>query len=180
MYRGCWHIVLAIGLIVLPCLGQAQEEAQGEQGQTATQQQPAQTLPIPLLVDIIEDEAEAEARKNREAEARRNQKDDLVAQQGMNAATQAMNRATQRMAKYAFWSTWIVAFGTFLLAATLYQTRRAAISAKDMVDEAKRTTDAANQTISDTREMSERELRAYVNFPLIKTITNTRAPRKMP
>jgi hypothetical protein len=135
-------------LIVLPYSGQAQEEAQGEQGETATQQQPAQTLPIPLPVDIIEDEAAAEARKHREAEARQNEEDDLVAQQGMNRATQAMNEATQRMALYSLISTGLVALGTALLIVTLWLTRQANRAAQTAVDV--------------TRDIGQRQIRAYV------------------
>ncbi len=148
MHRGYRHIVLAIGLIVLPCLGQAQEEAQGEQGQATTQQQPAPTLPIPLLVDIIEDEAEAEARKYREAEARQNQKDDLVAQQGMDRATQAINEATQRMALYSLISTGFVGIGTGLLIVTLWLTRQA--------------NRAAQEAVEVTRDIGQRQIRAYM------------------
>ena len=141
MSRGCWHIILAIGLISLPCSGQAQDEEQGEQGQTATQQQPAPTLPIPLLVDIIEDEAAAEARKRREAEARQNQKDDLVAQQGMDRATQAMQQ-------YSYVQTWLIGSGTALLIVTLLLTLQANL--------------AAREAVKVTREIGEKQLRAYL------------------
>jgi len=128
-------------LIALPCLGQAQDEEQGEQGQTATQQQPAPTLPIPLLVDIIEDEAAAEARKRREAEARQNEKDDLVAQQGMDRAAQAMQQ-------YSYVQTWLIGSGTALLIVTLLLTLQANL--------------AAREAVKVTREIGEKQLRAYL------------------
>ena len=141
-------IIAALGLICLTTLGQAQEQASEPKRETATQQQPAQTLPIPLPVDIVEDKTTAEARERHEAEARQREKEDLVAQQGMNRATQAMNEATQRMADYAYWSTGLVGFGTFLLVITLWLTRQA--------------NKAAQAAVEVTRDIGEKQVRAYL------------------
>ncbi len=110
MLRGRWHIVLAIGLIAISSavLGQTDEQPQEPQRKTQQEQGPTQIAPIPLPIEIVEDDAESEARKRHEAEASEREIKDLIAQQGMNEATQAMNRATERMAKYAFWSTEVV------------------------------------------------------------------------
>ena len=119
MSKRSWVFAVSLGLIALPGLGQSQGEAQNEQVQTTTQQEPAQTTPFSIPIQIVEDDAAAEARERREAETRQHDKDDLIAQQGMNAATQAMNEATQRMAEYAFWSTLAIWIGTILLIGTL-------------------------------------------------------------
>lgn len=154
-----WIAAIALGLALAgPALGQSQQEAQGEQGRADAQEQPAQPLPIPLPVDvpaplqveIIEDKESADARERREAEARRHEKEDLVAQQGMNAATQAMNEATQRMASYALWSTIFVGVGTVLLIWTLLLTRAANKAAVAAVDA--------------TREIGEAQVRAYMQI----------------
>lgn len=116
---------IALGLICLPILGQAQEEAGDEKGQASQQEQPAKPYPLPFPVEIVEDQTEADARKRREAESRQNEIDDLAAQQGMNEATRAMNDATQEMRDYAYVQTWLVGIGSVLLFATLYYAREA-------------------------------------------------------
>ncbi len=160
MFRGYRHIVLALGLIAISSavLGQTDEQPQEPQRKTQQEQGPTQIAPIPLPIEIVEDEATAEARKRHEAEASEREIKDLIAQQGMNTATQAMNRATERMAEYAFWSTIIVAFGTGLVFASLilmWGANRAAVTAVNVI-----------------REMAQRELRAYVNFTFIEVISD--------
>ena len=150
MSRGYWLAAIAVGLILFAGLGQAQEEANDEQGQATQQEQPTQTLPIPLPVDIVEDQADAEARERREAEAHQNQIDDLIAQQGMNDSTRAINNATQEMRDYAYVQTWLVGVGTILLFATLFFTWQANRAAQDAV--------------SVTREIGEAQTRAYVQL----------------
>lgn len=125
MIRRCFLSAIFLALMICFASGQTQEKAQGEQGQPAQQQEPAQKLPVPLPVYMIEDKAAAEAREHREAESRQHEIDDLAAQRGMNAATQAINEATQRMALYTLWSTVFVGIGTGLLIITLYLTRQA-------------------------------------------------------
>ena len=125
-----WVIAVAFGLIAVS--GQAQEQAQSPSGQTESQQSPSQALPLPLPVEIVEDQATADARERSEKESEQREVKDLVAQQGMNAATQAMNIATQRMADYALYSTILVGVGTVLLVVTLlltWQANRAAVKA---------------------------------------------------
>lgn len=97
----------------------------------------------------------AESREHGEAEARQREIDDLVAQQGMNAATQAMNEATQRMADDSsdmVLATWV---GVFLLTATLVlmiQANRAAVRAAK----------AADETVKITREAYLNERRPWL------------------
>jgi hypothetical protein len=125
-------------------LGQAQEQAQGARGETPAQQQPATPARSPIPVEIIGRQEAAEAREHSEAEAEQREIEDLIAQQGMNAATEAMNQATQRMAKYAFWSTVFVGVGTVLLILTLSLTRQA--------------NKAARGAVSVTREIGKKQL----------------------
>ncbi|WP_225028893.1 hypothetical protein [Xinfangfangia pollutisoli] len=94
---------------------------------------PLETLPLPLPVQIIEDQATADARARREAEAVEREIRDLAAQEGMNQASQAMNDATQLMACYTLWSTLVGAFGVLLLVWTLRESRRATRAATDML-----------------------------------------------
>jgi hypothetical protein len=141
-----WMFAVAIGLIA--GLLQAQEQAESAQDDPAAQQEATQSLPIPLPVQIIEDDESANARQRREAETDQRDKDDLVAQQGMNAATQAMNEATQSMKRAAWWSVVIVGIGTFLLVWTLCLTRSANKAAQDAV--------------SVTRQIGEAQVRGYL------------------
>ncbi|WP_139274607.1 hypothetical protein [Roseovarius azorensis] len=118
MSKGRWIIAVAFGLTIATSL-QAQEQAGSANDRSNAKQEPSHSLPIPLPVQIIEDDEASEARKASESEATQREKDDLVAQQGMNAATQAMNEATQSM-KWASWvSAGLIAVGTFLLIWTL-------------------------------------------------------------
>ena len=143
-----WIAAVAFGLIGFVQSGQAQEEADNEQVEARQQEQPAQSYPLPFPIEIIEDQAESDARERREAEALQREIDDLIAQQGMNAATQAMNDATQRMALYNLISTVLVGVGTVLLIVTLYLTRQANMSAQKAVEV--------------TREVGEAQTRAYL------------------
>jgi len=142
-------IAIAIGLILFTTLGQAQEQAQSSQGNTATQQQPSQTFPIPLPVEIIQNKSETDASNRRYQEGRSREIRDLVAQEGMNAATQAMNEATQRMSTHSMVSMIAVCIGTVLLIATLVLTYRASKSAQAAVEV--------------TRKIGEAQTRAYVH-----------------
>ncbi len=139
--RGYWYVILALGLNVACGLGQAQEQTDGGESAAPTQEQPPPSLPLPFPVEIVEDYESAEARKRREAEAVQREKDDLVAQQGMNSATQAMNDATQKTAFYSL--IW-----------TLFLTRQANKAARDAV--------------VITQKVGERQVRAYVNFQYIR------------
>ncbi|MCP5085452.1 MAG: hypothetical protein GY952_01405, partial [Rhodobacteraceae bacterium] len=101
-----------------------------------------------IPVRIIEDRVASEASERRKAEAAQREKDDLAAQQGMNAATQSMNEATQSM-KHASWvSAGLVFLGTCLLIWTLMLTRQA--------------NRAAQAAVNATREIGQKQVRAYV------------------
>lgn len=148
MLKSYWIAALALGLIVFAPLGQAQEQA-GKPDREASQQNTPQILPVPVPVQIIEDNKTAQARQRHEAEAAQREKEDLVAQKGMNAATQAMNSATQRMACYALWSTILIGIGTALLVWTLFLTRQA--------------NRATVEAVEVTDKIGKRQLRAYVD-----------------
>lgn len=144
-----WIIAVAFGLGYSLSL-QAQEQAQRTDSGAAEEASPPQTNTFGVPVRIIEDSVAAETRQRREAEAEQREKDDLVAQQGMDAATQAMNEATQSM-KYASWvSTGLVAVGTGLLLWSLCLTRSATASARDAVNV--------------TRNIGEKQVRAYLSI----------------
>lgn len=145
MSRGVAIFLLGFA-VLLPVLGQAQED-----GQTANQpaeQAEAEIEPPAFPVRITETEAEREARKRIQNEAAERERADLVAQEGMNTAT-------QRMADDASLQTWFVGFGTLLVFGTLLlmiQANRAAIQAAS----------AAQDSVTLMEEMSKRQLRAYV------------------
>lgn len=142
-----WLYFLPLGL-ALATSGHAQEQAPPGYSSATTEQNPPETYPIPFPVEIVEDQAEAEARHRGEEESSKREISNLVAQEGINSATQAMNGATQRMAEYAFWSTIFVAVGTALLIVTLYFTRQA--------------NKAAQRAIEVTEKIGKQQLRAYV------------------
>lgn len=132
MPRGYGIAVIALGLVLSIGLGQAQEPGGGAEGQTQQQQAPSQSLPLPFPVEIVEDQATTETRERGEREAAKREEDDLLAQQGMNAATQAMNEATQRMAYDSHQMTIATWIGVGLLTVTLLltlQANRAAVAA---------------------------------------------------
>ncbi|PHP28028.1 hypothetical protein [Limimaricola cinnabarinus] len=142
-----WIIAIVFGLVA--SLGQAQEQANDPSDTAPEEQNPAQVLPIPLPVDIIDDEAATETRQRSEQEAREREIADLAAQQGMNAATQSIERATLDMRDYAFYSTVAVWIGTALLLYTLWLTRQA--------------NRAAQAAVNVTREIGEAQSRAYLS-----------------
>jgi hypothetical protein len=137
-----WIIALALGL-TLGASGQAQQGSAPAEEQSSRHEQPAQEFPLPIPVQIIEDEETADARRSRDDEVRQREIADLAAQEGMN-------EATQRMADYAFWSTVFVAVGTALLVVTLLLTLQANRAARRAVE------------VADT--VGNAQLRAYVDF----------------
>lgn len=145
-----WMFATAIGLILSASSGQAQVQTDTGQNGSKSQEQATNDLPFRIPVQIIEDNEAFEARERSEAEARQHEKDDLAAQQGMNAATQAMNVATQRMALHSLLSTIFVGVGTGLLIWTLCLTRQANRSARKAVDV--------------TRVIGEKQVRAYLTI----------------
>ncbi|MGD2133379.1 MAG: hypothetical protein PVI23_11340 [Maricaulaceae bacterium] len=140
MPRGDWLRILAVaGLILLAPSGQAQEQTDEPDRPADEQQEGARPFAIP--VEIIEEPEAAETRERREQEAADREQADLLAQQGMDAAT-------KRMAKYAFWQTMLIGIGTAALLYTLFLTRQANRAAWDAVRVAE--------------EVGKRQTRAYV------------------
>ncbi|MEI4197856.1 hypothetical protein [Roseovarius sp. E0-M6] len=157
MFTRLGVITLVFGLTA--SLGQAQDERDDRQGQAQANQQPTQVFPLPIPVDIVEDEATAEARERRAEEARQREIADLAAQKGMNAATQSIDAATQDMRDYALYSTLLVAVGTALLFYTLWLTRQANAAAQAAVDV--------------TREIGEAQVKAYLSIKRMKGVLHT-------
>jgi|GEM_PF-5391184 len=148
-------LVAALGLVALLNSGQAQEQTQTPDNSANSQQQPSNATPFRIPVEIFENEAESETRQRHEADARQREIDDLLAQQGMNAATQEINLATQDMRDYSYRQTWLIGIGTVLLVATLLLTlgaNRAAVKAAV----------AAERAVDVTRIMGEAQTRAYL------------------
>ena len=143
------HRIIAVAFAVAAFSATAQEQPQGRQGQAAEQGTLADTMPIPLPIEIVESQSEVDTRQRLDQEAREREVADLEAQTGMNNATQAMNDATQRMAGYAYWSTIFVAVGTVLLFVTLILSWLA---------------------ISVSRKIGEKQVRAYIGIDAIKDI----------
>lgn len=150
MFRSYWIIAIALGLVAISSLGQAQEESGSANREAQAQNDPTKPLWPPIRVEVIEDDAKIEAAERREKEASEREIRDLAAQEGMNSATQAMKRATEDMRNYSLVSTVLVGVGTVLLVVTLYYTRQANKAARDAVVV--------------TREIGKRQLRAYLSF----------------
>lgn len=144
-----WLFIAALGLTLSASLGQAQEQANSPGGQAGQEQSPiSPDIPTPFPVEIVENDAAADARQRSEEEARQREISDLAAQEGMNAATQSIEQATQDMRDYALYSTIAVWVGTFLLVLNLMQVRKA--------------NEAAQKAVSVTRDIGEAQVRAYL------------------
>lgn len=142
-------VVLFMGLFLVQS-GQTQQEGDSAQRGTEDQQAPAQSLYPPIRVEIVEDQAEANARKSREAESRQNEIDDLIAQRGMDDAS-------QRMAFYSKWQTIAAWVGAFLVAGTLLlmiQANKAAVKAAG----------AAEQSNIDQRAFHIEQTRPFLDW----------------
>lgn len=143
-----WLFVFALGIGFAGLL-QAQEQADPSQNRGETEST-ANDLSFSIPVRIIENNEGTDSAKRSEEERTQREKDDLIAQQGMNTATQSMNKATQSMKWAAWWSFGAVSFGTALLIWTLSLTRQANQAARDAV------------TV--TREIGEAQARAYLSI----------------
>ncbi|WP_439121922.1 hypothetical protein [Marivita sp.] len=168
MSKGRWIIAVALGLALITS-GQAQEQTESPGGQTGQEQNPiAPNIPTPFPVEIVENDAAADARQRSEEEARQREIADLAAQEGMNAATQSIEQATRDMRDYALYSTIAVWVGTFLLILNLVQVRKA--------------NEAAQKAVSVTRDIGEAQVRAYLGVVGIKPekakITAKATPRQ--
>lgn len=135
-----WVAAIAVGLML--ALG-GQTKPVPNQTETDASQTNAQEQwpPLPLPVQIVDEQAKKDARERAESEARQRDIDDVIAQQGMNDAS-------QRMANAADLQTKIIFVGTVLVFVTLIVTALANKAAFAMVKTAEKT--------------AERQLRAYV------------------
>lgn len=138
-------IALGLAFSGSPLYVQAQVGESDEQRQSAPEQNLPQDPRWTLPVEIVEDQAEAEARKRREERAEQRELDELAAQQGMD-------ESTEKMADYALYQTILIAIGTGALIYTLYLTRQA--------------NRAAVEAVKVTREIGQVQARAYVGVEL--------------
>lgn len=152
MFKSRWIIAVAFGLTVLSQSGQAQEQTSSTDGQTGQQHQHSENPALSSPVEIIESQAEANARKSSEEESRQREIADLAAQEGMNDSTESIKDATLKMRDYALYSTVAVWIGTALLFYTLRLTRQA--------------NKAAQAAVGVTRAVGRAQTRAYVFFNL--------------
>ena len=108
------YILIAVGLTIYAQLGQAQEDVQPTQPIQIENETPPNELPV---ITAESDEVTKVSEQD-QTESTQREIQDLIAQQGMDAAA-------QRMADYAFWQTLLIFIGTIVLVWTLMQTRRA-------------------------------------------------------
>lgn len=128
MSRSDWrYIVGAISLALIASSAQAQENQKQPEPPSKNAEAAANDLSGPLPVIIVESEEAAVARERAEQEADTRERADLIAQEGMNAAT-------KRMAKYAFWQTWLIGIGTVALIWTLLETRAMTVATREIGD----------------------------------------------
>lgn len=128
MFSSGWRYLLGIlCLAMLMSSGHAQEGKKQPELPANEQEAAPANLPVPLPIVVIESEEATLARLSAEEEARDREQRDILAQEGMDAAT-------RRMAKYGFWQTWLIALGTAALLYTLWLTRQANRAAQNAVD----------------------------------------------
>lgn len=146
MLRSYWRTLFAaVGLALIVTSGQAQEHTEQAKGTADEQEESAEPFSIP--VSIVESQEASEARQRHEQVSEEREREDLVAQQGMNAAT-------QRVAKYAFWQTWLVGIGTAVLIYTLVLMRLA--------------NRAAWAAVRATEDVGKKQVRAYLGVESAK------------
>ncbi len=164
LYRKWLIIVVMMLWVALAGSGHSQhdQETQTEQKPTEAQtegpqenfdgssipNEPVKPIPIMghsetgLIGDTLQGTPEHSTERKRDATKTQDWKiDDLAAQQGMN-------EAAQRMADYSKWSLGLIAIGTLALIWTLVLTKRATKSAQDVVEV--------------TREIGQKQVKAYL------------------
>jgi hypothetical protein len=171
MFAGCRPYYRAAGATLLGALLLAAaahgQPAAGNGGAQPRAQQPQTAIPAnptPSVAPAIESEVERIARALEVA----NTREESVEEQ---KRAQSDLQAQQDMAKWAHFMLWvacaeaaITAIGVALVFVTLIYTRKAAAAARDAVTEAQRGTQAAQQSVTVTREIGEQQLRPYVDI----------------
>ncbi|MEX0956029.1 MAG: hypothetical protein WDZ83_12555 [Rhizobiaceae bacterium] len=143
-------LIVALFMVLASPVHPQERGGDDGQGQAATEQQHSESAPWALPVDVIEDQAETDARKAREQRAEQRELNDLAAQQGMDSATQRM----VEIAKWQNYATWL---GSFLLFGTLLlmiQANRAAVQAAN----------AAEAAVAETIRIGNAQIRAYLEL----------------
>lgn len=144
---GAILIALCVGgSWALPLQAQVNEEEPGRQAETEQQQAEPSPLPVRIIdgaVQIIEEDAEAEARQARQQRAEQREEDALVTQR-------ALEDANRRIAEAAEWQTWIIGIGTLAIVATLVLTFVTNKTARDAVKV--------------TQAMGQAQVRAYISW----------------
>lgn len=152
--------------------GQPDNEENTSKKQEQATENPASNSPAPAVERFFLQHSappryganpETDAAKRREKESEEREKADLIAQQGMNAATQEINLATQDMRDYAYGSTvtavasagiaflsLVLMLGSIIL---LWRANKAAFGAVS----------AGRDAVTATREIGKAQAQAYVH-----------------
>ncbi len=153
--------LLVATIVGLAILNPVSQDACAQKGATDGAQQPKQDSK-PIDLSPIEDQLKGITR------AIESSQHDPYAEQDRERADRDLD-AQDRMAFWArllFYATvaslFLTAAGLFLIYRTLVHTRRAADFASDMVQEAKLTTKAAQDSIAETKRVGEAQVRAYL------------------
>ncbi|MEX0693564.1 MAG: hypothetical protein WD075_03875 [Rhodospirillales bacterium] len=129
--------------------GNGKRETESESPENVT---PALNKIESAIRDLVEQERTGRGQRPSDEEIR-----DLIAQEGMALWAERM-----------FWATLaaviLTLVGVFLICRTLSETRRAANYTKGMLREARKTTKAAEETIAVTREIGQKQIRAYITI----------------
>lgn len=156
-----WVSYAALGGLIL--VYPVDDHCRAQERPAETQEQPkTETKPLDLtpLQDRIESVTRAieSLKDNPDAAAEKERGDSDL-------------RAQWEMAKWAKWlfgttvATIILTMaGLFLIWRTLVHTKHAAVAAKEMVEEAKRTTKAAEDAVVETRRIGEAQVRAHLSI----------------
>ena len=167
MLKSYWIVAVAFGLTVLTTevWGQSATEDQPRQEESTadTQEGREANYPNPIdfspalegieaaIRDLIAEEDKVEASRKQDAESR-----DLNAQEAMAKWAFLMTIATIGGVIATF-------VGLVLIGKTLHHTRRAADYTRDMLKEADRSAAAAEGAVAATRDIGEKQVRAYLH-----------------
>jgi hypothetical protein len=167
MFKSYWIIAATLGIAALATesWGQSAAEDQPRQEESATNANNDSNAQNGQPVNITT------SLKNIEAAIR-----DLIAEEDQIAANAQQNRekrdleAQEGMARWAEWMFYATAAtvaltlaALFAIIRTLHHTRRAADYTKDMLVEANRSAAAAEDAVAATRDVGEKQVRAYLH-----------------
>ena len=158
MFKRHFIIIFLAGFALCTMPIQAQvSEADNNQQQTEVQEAPSEDTPPIIRVEIIGDESEVKSRHSLEERSEVRELEALAVQQGMSEASQKIASYTFHQTLLSFFQTFLIAVGTAALIYTLYLTRQAN-------EAALRGAEAAETAVSNTQQIGEAQVRAYVSW----------------